>query len=223
MQLDSPAGTTAARLVLGLVLGAWLAAATLAGAAGWFVAPPGQPPLAFLVAVVTPIVLFAAAYGTSESFRAYVRAGDPRLLTSLQSWRVVGGIFLVLLSFGLLPAAFALTAGWGDVAVAVTAPFVAAVIAGGGATRAPRWVVGWQALGILDLVAAVGTGTSLRFVAGADAEQMTALSRLLMSVIPTFAVPLFVILHLAAIAQLRAALVGGRAEEPPRAILGEVG
>src|SRR5215475_9658094 len=80
-QHDSPANTNAARVVLGLVLGAWFIAMVLAGTAGWFVTPAGQPPLAILIAAVAPIVLFGAAYAFSEQFRSYVRAGDPVLLT----------------------------------------------------------------------------------------------------------------------------------------------
>ena len=196
---------TAARLVLGLVLGVWFLAALASAAAGWFVTPPGQPPLPLLAAVVGPVVLFAAAYGMSERFRAYVRAGDPVLLTALQSWRVLGGIFLVLMTLGLIPAAFAVPAGWGDVAIGLTAPFVALALATRGADRSGKFFVSWQLLGILDLVIAVGTGASLRLTGAADAEQMLALSQLPLTLIPTFAVPLFVILHLAAIAQFRAA------------------
>jgi hypothetical protein len=142
-----------------------------------------------------------------------VRAGDPEWLTILQSWRVLGGVFLVLLSFGLLPAAFALPAGLGDVAIGLTAPFIARAFANRGPRQAGRLFVVWQLLGILDLVVAVGTGGSLRAVPGlftdwAGSEQMVAMGRLPLSLVPTFAVPLFVILHLASLAQLRAQLHG---------------
>src|SRR2546426_6245533 len=39
---------------------------------------------------------------------------DLRLLTAMQAWRVVGAMFLVLLSFGFLPGTFAWPAGIGD-------------------------------------------------------------------------------------------------------------
>src|SRR5213076_1090800 len=122
-------------------------AAALASAAGGFVTEAGNPPLPLLGAVTVPVLVFAAAYAFSARFRGYVRSGDPVLLTHLQSWRVLGGTFLVLMSFGLLPAAFALPAGWGDVAVGVTAPFVARALAAG-AARHGRWVAGWQFLGL---------------------------------------------------------------------------
>jgi hypothetical protein len=222
-QPDATPGTTGARLVLGLVLGAWFLVAVLGSGAGWFATAPGRPPLPLLVAVLGPIVLFAAVYALSERFRTYVRTGDPVLLTHLQSWRILGGIFLALMAFGLLPAAFAGPAGWGDVVIGVTAPFVAQALAVRGAARMGRLFVGWQLLGILDLVVAVGTGTSLR-LAGADgAEQMAAMGRLPLSLIPGFAVPLFVILHFASIAQVRAALAREVPREPVPVVLGGVG
>jgi hypothetical protein len=193
-----------ARLALALVLAAWCGVVVLTSAHGGFVTPSGQPPLPLLAAVLLPIAVFAVAYRASEWFRAYVRAGDPRLLTELQSWRVLGGVFVVLMSFGLLPPAFAMPAGWGDVAIGVTAPFVARLVAAGGPNRSARVFIGWQLLGILDLVVAVGTGASLRLSGAEGADQMVAMSQLPLSMIPTFAVPLFVILHLASMAQVRA-------------------
>jgi hypothetical protein len=47
-----------------------------------------------------------------------------RLLTAVQTWRVLGGMFLFLYAFNLRPALFAFPAGLGDVAVGVAAVFV---------------------------------------------------------------------------------------------------
>jgi membrane protein implicated in regulation of membrane protease activity len=60
----------------------------------------------------------------------------------------------------------------------------------------------WNALGILDLVVAVTTGTTSRLMHphGLAAEAMTVLP---LSIVPTFLVPLFAILHIIAIAQAR--------------------
>jgi hypothetical protein len=176
--------------------------------------------------VLLPIVVYAVGYGVSERFRTYVRTGDPVLLTNIQGWRILGGIFLVMLMLGQLPATFAVPAGWGDVAIGATAPFVAAALAARGAARTGGLFIGWQFLGMLDLVVAVGTGASVRLTDPAGAEQMTALNRLPLSLIPAFAVPLFLILHLASIAQVHAS-VGAREQaptrEPARPVLGEVG
>ncbi len=135
------AGTGGERVALGLVLGVWFLAAAGAADAGWLIAAPGRPPLAVFAAIAVPVGLFSAAYALSRRFREYVRAGDPVLLTYIQAWRVIGLVFLVLMSFGLLPGAFAVPAGWGDVAVGVSAPFVARWLAVRGAGR-----IGWSGL-----------------------------------------------------------------------------
>jgi hypothetical protein len=194
---------------IGAVLVLWLGVAVLSSWAGWLVTEPGQPPLALLTAVTLPVILFAGAYVSLEPFRRFVRTGDPGLLTTVQSWRILGGVFLVLLSFGLLPAAFALPAGLGDVAIGVTAPFIARTMEGQSRFRSRRLFVIWQLLGVLDLVVAVGVGATLRTfapVAGglANGELMVVMSQLPLSLIPAFAVPLFVILHVASLAQVRA-------------------
>jgi hypothetical protein len=83
-----------------------------------------SPPLAVLVAVAAPPLLFAATYRASRRCRDFELAIDLRLLTAIQSWRVLGGMFLVLYAFDLLPGAFAWPAGAGDMAVGLAAPFV---------------------------------------------------------------------------------------------------
>jgi hypothetical protein len=203
---------------LGAALVVWLGVVVVLGRAGWFVTPPGEPSVRLLAGVTLPVALFVVVYGASGRFREYVRAGDPRLLTTLQSWRVLGGTFLVLLSFGLLPAAFAVPAGWGDIAIGLTAPFVALALAGGGPRWAGRLFVGWQILGLLDLIVAVGTGAALRSGVGATGDPaavdlMLIMSQLPLGLVPTFAVPLFVIFHLASLAQYRARVLAAGGSE----------
>jgi len=192
---------------MGAVLGLWFGVVAVASHAGSFVTEAGQPPLALLIAVTLPILLFAVAYLAFEPFRRFVREGDPVLLTNVQSWRILGGTFVVLLSFGLLPATFALPAGLGDMAIGITAPFIARLVGTPFRWR-PLFAV-WQVLGILDLVVAVGTGAGTRAFpqlggGPVNGELMIVMSQLPLSLIPTFAVPLFIILHLASLAQVRA-------------------
>lgn len=70
---------------------------------------------------------------------------------------MLGVSFLVLHTQGRLPASFALTAGWGDIAIGVTAPLVAWLIATRG-TQARRPLLMWNTLGLLDLIVAVTLG-----------------------------------------------------------------
>ena len=57
--------------------------------------------------------------------RQWVRSLDAGDLTSFQSWRILGGMFVVRWWFGDLPLVFALFAGLGDMAIGIAAPFAA--------------------------------------------------------------------------------------------------
>jgi hypothetical protein len=120
-------------------------------------------------------------------------------LTFVQAWRIAGYVFIVLYAYNILPGNFALPAGWGDIAIGATAPFVALKLANPNHRKS---FIFWQLLGIADLVNAVGMGVAARFINphGISTSAMTVLP---MSLIPTFAVPLFLILHFISIAQAR--------------------
>jgi hypothetical protein len=75
-------------------------------------------------------------------------------LTWPQTLRVVGVVFVLMLALGRLPAAFALPAGIGDLAVGLAAPAVALRLARGD-RRGATW---FHALGLLDLAVAVTLG-----------------------------------------------------------------
>src|SRR5262245_24773239 len=204
--------------VLTVVLGVWLVSVVTAGAAGIFQAAPSRPPLALLVAVVAPPLLFALVYRTSRAFRDFVLSIDLRLLTAMQSWRVLGGMFLALYAFGLLPGLFAWPAGIGDVAVGVAAPFVVLAMLRG----APTWrrTVTWLNIaGLVDFVGAVGTGalTSTLSLGGmADEASRASMGALPLSLVPTFGVPLWTIFHVISLLQLRRRMpLGGTAAVTP--------
>jgi hypothetical protein len=61
----------------------------------------------------------------------------------------------------------------------------------------------WQVLGILDLISAVSFGTTARLI-DPQGPSMAAMTVLPLSLIPTFLVPLFMMLHVICIAQARA-------------------
>jgi hypothetical protein len=121
---------------------------------------------------------------------------------------VVGAIFLGLYALGQLPGEFALPAGWGDVAVGLAAPVLGYML-----YKGYRWscvaAASWNVFGILDLAVAVGTG----FLSSPGPFQALALespNRLITAfplvLVPLVAVPLSVLLHLAALKRLRLAL-----------------
>jgi hypothetical protein len=72
-----------------------------------FDAGPGRPPLPILLAIVGPLIRFAVLYRASAAFQRFVLGIDLRLLTAMQSWRVIGVMFLALYAFDLLPGLFA--------------------------------------------------------------------------------------------------------------------
>jgi hypothetical protein len=177
----------------------WFLAVLVASAFHVFETDPSRPPIALGLAVLIPIAAFGLWFRASAPFRRFALALDPRTLTFVQSWRIVGFVFLVLYANGILPGLFAIPAGWGDVFIGITAPFVALKLAD--PSRRSSFLL-WQALGILDLVTAVGTGASAFFIDphGIPTSPNTVLP---LSLIPTFGVPLLLILHLISIAQAR--------------------
>ena len=187
-----------------LLLAGWLASSFTASkllifhaGSKYAVAPPA--PLG--IAVVGPLILFGIWFAASRGFRQFALSLNPAALTIVQTWRIGGITFLVLEGLHQLPAVFALPAGWGDFAIGVTAPFVALYL-----TRPDRkrsFLV-WQVLGMIDLVTAVTLGvlSSPPPVGILRPEVSTELmTKLPLSMIPTFAVPLLFILHIISIAQ----------------------
>ncbi len=143
---------------------------------------------AVAVASLTPIIVFALWFAISDNFRKFASSLNPRVLTYLQSGRFMGIVFVMLAARGVLPAIFALPAGYGDMAIGATAALVAWKL---GNRRHRNSFILWQALGILDLVTAVSLGTTARLISPESAS-MVPMTVLPLSLIPTFLVPLAV-------------------------------
>jgi hypothetical protein len=186
------------KLTAGLI-GAWFVFSLVASGLHLYRNGPGELPLPFGLAVLTPILLFLVWFISSTNFRKFTMSLNPRFLTLIQSWRVGGFVFLVLATYGILPRMFALPAGWGDITIGATASLVALKLATADHRRA---FVLWQVLGIADLVAAVTLGT-LATVIDPHSIPTDAMTVLPMSLIPTFAVPLLLIFHIICIAQAK--------------------
>jgi hypothetical protein len=185
------------------VLALWFAAVFLLGAAGAFVRSPGTPPIPILIGATIPLVVFFAAYRGSAAFRANVLALDPLPATVIQAWRAGGLGFLALYVHGVLPGVFAWPAGLGDIAIGVTAPWIALALVRQRGFANSRVFVAWNLLGILDLVVAVSIGAlSSALASGAAGEVTTGpMAQLPLVLIPAYLVPLFIMLHLAALLQ----------------------
>ncbi|MDB5306962.1 MAG: hypothetical protein JWO38_1164 [Gemmataceae bacterium] len=181
---------------------AWFLLALGGSLLGVFDSEP-RPPVPLGLAVVVPVAVFAFCYVTSGVFRQFVLSLDLRILTVAQTWRVGGIVFLVLHQRGALPGVFALPAGWGDIAIGITAPVLAWY------WKPPfpyKTFIVWNVLGGLDLVMAVSLGvlasaTPVGILAGDVTTGI--MSQFPLSLIPTFFVPLFLILHLISLIRAR--------------------
>ena len=182
------------RLVGGLIA-AWFVGVVSASALSIF----KEGPVPAGAAALSPIVVFLVWFGASPAFRQFILSLDVRILTALQSWRVAGFTFVVAAAYGILPKAFALPAGWGDIAIGLTAPFVAHYLVKPGHKLS---FIAWQTAGILDLAMAVTLGVlaSPRIQVLGNGLTTEPLTVLPLSVIPTFAVPVVVIFHIICIA-----------------------
>ena len=183
------------------VLVAWFLVAVWLGLRGAFAGPAGGLPIGLALALVVPLAVFALDSRLGGPLFDGLRRLDLASLIALQTFRVIGVVFIVAWMGGGLPAAFALPAGLGDIAIGGTAPFVAAAVA----ARRPghrALTIGWNVLGLADLVNALFQGVThspspVGFLAGSITTQ--AVTRYPMSLIPTFGVPLALMLHAVAL------------------------
>ena len=205
MTSPSTENRSTARLPVGGALAFWLGLIFVLAANEAFVRPPGVPPLPILLGVTVPLVVFVSAYLGSAVFRKFILAADAGLLTAIQAWRAGGLSFLALHAHGVLPGLFAWPAGLGDIAIGISAPWVMLALIRRPDFLASRFFVVWNLLGILDLVVAVSTGAlSSGFISGLAGKVTTGpMAQLPLVLIPAYFVPLFIMLHLAALFQTR--------------------
>ena len=187
-----------AKLSAGLLAG-WFVFAIVSSALHLYVNAPNTPPIALGLSVVVPVMLFMIWFASSPGFRQFILSLSPRAVTLVQSVRVAGIVFLALGTYKILPAYFALSAGWGDIIIGATAPLAALWLAN---PAHRRGFIFWQVLGIADLVNALALG-ALAGVIDPHGIPTSAMEVLPMSYITTFGVPVFFILHIISIAQAR--------------------
>src|SRR5579863_6206553 len=200
-----PSGRSGVRLAVTIALAFWLTLVLSLGAVGAFVGPPGTPPLPIAIGVSAPLALFFLCLRFSPSFREFVLSLDLRFIVAMQAWRWAGLGFLDLYAYKVLPAVFAVPAGLGDMAIGITAPWIILGLVRQPGFAARGTFIRWNALGILDLLIAVGIGTvSTLFATGAPGEISTGpMATLPLLLIPAFLVPFFLMLHTAALLQSR--------------------
>ena len=186
-----------------LILVGWFVVAALTSIAGFYRPTSGPPTIQY--GLLGPIVGGLLLYRGWPLLRRIFAAIPNNWLVGVQLYRVLGVIFLVLYVGGHLPAVFALPAGLGDTLVGIFAPFVAASFARSpeGSVRRARL---WNLLGVADLVIAVTMGfltspSPLQIFSFDHPNQLVGMFPL--SLIPVFAVPLSILLHIASLQKLR--------------------
>jgi len=183
--------------ILSAVLLGWFVVALYLGSKNlyWAGNNPGVPTIQY--GIFIPIIIGLLALLRSARFIRLIDALPLSWLVGVQFYRALGFMFLVLWWDGHLPWQFALSAGVGDIATGLLA-LVVAYMALRNMRGTHRAAYGWCLFGIADLVIAVTMGTLTspgltHFVAQDNPNMLITAYPLVM--IPTFAVPVSIILH----------------------------
>jgi len=185
------------------VLSGWLVIDIVLGALGFFAAANGRTIPGIVAGIFVPFVAGLWLLGRS---RHLGQLAPLERLIGCQVYRVAGAVFLLGWARGLLPGAFALPAGVGDVCVGASAPFVALLVA----RERDGWhrsAIVWNVAGMTDLVVAVTLGaltSPSTFHPDALGSPGYLTSRLPLVLIPVFAVPLSALLHVVTFRRLGA-------------------
>ena len=172
------------------VLAAWLGAASIAATTGLLARAPIPPPA--IAWLLTGAVLLAL--WLSPGARAQSRSLGPGPLVGFHLTRLLAGAyFLVLYRRGVLPADFALVAGWGDIAVGVGALLVLGFCIPVRTTTRRYSLLLWNAFGLADILLVLGNGIRLFLNDPGLAAPFTTFP---LALLPTFVVPLVIVSHI---------------------------
>jgi hypothetical protein len=187
------------RLLAAAVAG-WALLALLVAASGALRgAPRPLIPLSILALVAGGVL----AHRRSSALRELVARMDPRPVILFHLLRIAfGAAFLHLAARGELPAAFAHLAGPGDIVAGVLALPAAAAAANLASPGHRAVVLGWNLLGLADILAVVVTAQRLLILEG-DPLMAAAIVRFPVAALPLFVVPAVILDHLAVFARLR--------------------
>jgi hypothetical protein len=201
------AGSTRNRVVAGLV--AWLGVDVVVAAVGGFAASRHNWFPLIIPGLAVPMVAGIVVVTRVDAVIRWLDSMPQRRLIGVQVFRVAGLVFLLGWADGRIPGVFALPAGIGDIAVGLAAPLVASHLRA--TPRRTQWLaVVWNIAGIVDLVAAVTLGflsspSPMQQISFGDPNYL--ITRMPFVLIPTYAVPLAVTLHVASLRRLRRARV----------------
>jgi len=188
-------------ILTALLLAGWIAFTAALGAAGTVVPLLTLPGARLGLGGLVAVAFCMAALRTPTGARI-IHAVPQAWLVGVQVYRLMGSIFLVLYGMNMLPAAFALPAGIGDVAVAVLALPVAGIYLAGWQIR-EHLLWAWNVFGIADLLVALTMGAltmqALHLFHGVSSALLSSWPLIM---VPLFAVPLSIVLHIASLRKL---------------------
>jgi hypothetical protein len=188
-------------LLFGVLL--WFLVVFWLAARGVFISGPTERPVAVAVAFATPILLVLVSLRLYAGWRALVLSVSPIILICLNGWRFIGLGFLMADVEGLLAGGFAWPAGLGDIAMAATAPWIAARVAADDRFRFSKTFLAWNLFGIADFLDAVLLGTLYLWPGFTSGVTTGLMQRLPFALIPCFFVPLVAIAHIILLEQRR--------------------
>lgn len=188
-------------VLVGLIV--WYGVVLIAGRLGFFAARPLFTPNIIFAFIILAILMKKAL--SLPSLQEVFAKTPLHWIFAVQTFRVMGVGFLTLYSMKVLPGEFAIPTGLGDVFIGVTAPLVAYLYAQGKSYSTLVAAV-WNYLGIADLAMSITLGIltypePLRVIPTTVSNLPIALYPLV--IIPVFAVPLSLLLHLFSLRALK--------------------
>ena len=157
------------------------------------------------LAIFLPVIIGVPILLRSRRIGQVLDAMPASWLIALQAYRVLGSIFLVGWARGLVPGVFALPAGIGDMTTGLLAVPVAISLAAG-RLEGRKAAVAWNVFGLLDFAIAVSIGLMispgpLQVIVPSIPNATAGIYPNVM--IPAFAVPTSILLHVLSLRQLR--------------------
>jgi hypothetical protein len=170
-----------------LVAVLWFAGAIAFAATGQLAALAPPVPQAIFGGLTIAVILSGVVF---PGFRVWVAGLNIRQIIFFHVTRFIGIWFLILAARGELAPAWAIPAGWGDTFIAACALLITLFVPDLHAHRGI--VIGWNLLGLLDLLFVVATAARTAMV---DRAGMATLMHLPLAMVPLFFVPLLIASH----------------------------
>jgi hypothetical protein len=186
--------SNAAKLQVGLCLALWFGFTYLAT-----VPNLGRVPGA-LFGIIFPVLGVSAYMLFNQTARGVIQHMSLAPLVALHVTRIAGGLFIPLFWEGRLSNPFVYIAGGGDLLSAALA-IPAAIIAYRSKPGWDKWVLAWNVIGFADFISAITLGVTSQsgspFQLFNDLPGTSILSELPWRFIPSYFVPLYLMIHVA--------------------------